>query len=114
MLRSVKNQNEYREFIKKGGLENICPLCKKSSIKDFLHWRIVKNDFPYDTIAKTNDILILKRHGEETSLKEEKELKEIKKGFLNENYDFIIEALPDEKSIPGHFHVQLIVSKSKF
>ena len=113
MLRSIETQKKYKEHIKNGGLKE-CPLCTKSSIKDFEYFRVVKNKFPYDIIAEKNDMLILKRHSGELSPEEEEEMKELKKGYLNKNYDYMIEAFPDEKSIPGHFHIHLIVSKGKF
>lgn len=105
-----KYESERADVIEKEG----CPMCSTSSMQEFEHWRIVKNIYPYDAVAATHDMLITKRHlskDTELSSKELEELFRLKATVLNDSYTFIMEALPKNKSIPGHFHFHLIVPK---
>ena len=116
-LRTKKTEEGYAKFIKSGFLSEDCNLCNKKktkSIREFKHWRIVKNIFPYDRIAKINDMLVSKRHtiDEKLTGAERKELNLLKRKYIDKNYEFIIEGTFKKKSIPEHFHVQLIVVKS--
>lgn len=113
-LRTAKVTKAYLEYVKNGGLLDSCPLCVKESVKDFQFWRIVKNNFPYDRIAKVHHMLIPLRHVPEDALtlEEVKELREIKKIFVSDSYTWIIEPTMKHKTIPAHFHLHLIVGKS--
>ncbi len=89
-------------------------MCGKIPIKEFNHWKIVNNRFPYDLIAKVHHILIPKRHVIEKELTEEefKEFVYIKESYVSkEGYHWILEATG--KSFPGHFHVHLITRHDK-
>lgn len=84
-------------------------------VKEFKYWVIVENEFPYDAVATTSHMISTKR---EISLdwkmlnKEEKnEFEEIKNTYLVEHYDAIWENLPKGQTVPGHFHLHLIVLK---
>jgi diadenosine tetraphosphate (Ap4A) HIT family hydrolase len=91
-----------------------CPLCEAPSKSEFKHWRIVENIYPYDAVALVHDMLVTKRHiSKDRELSEEEiaELYELKDTVLNETYTFVMEALPKNKSVPGHYHLHLIVSK---
>ncbi len=80
---------------------------------DFTHWRITENRYPYDRIAVTHHLLSPKRHVTDSELSEDEltELKDIRQAKLNQDYTFIMEALPRGRSIPAHFHLHLIVPK---
>lgn len=112
-LRTRKTENKYRKHREKMDL-NKCPLCNKKSIKIFKYWKIMKNDFPYDRIAKIHDLLVPKRHEIEDKLtrKELEELKSIKDNYVNgknmHKYNFIMEVAKLEKTIPSHFHLHLL------
>jgi hypothetical protein len=55
-------------------------------------------------------IVPLRHVGEDELSEEEKaELLAIKKSYINEHYDYSLEATG--KSIPNHFHLHLIVTK---
>lgn len=91
-----------------------CPLCEAPSKSEFKHWRIVENIYPYDAVASLHDMLVTKRHiskDNELTKEELDELHELKETVLNETYTFVMEALPRNKSVPGHYHLHLIVSK---
>jgi len=107
MAAAYENHKKTKEFTAK------CPLCQKKSIKNFEHWRIVDNAFPYDLIAVTHHLLIPKEHATEKDLTKEAldELILIKtqKLFI---YDFILMALPKSVSIPQHLHYHLIVQSA--
>lgn len=111
-LRTKKGQALYKENIKNGGLKE-CPLCTVPAIKEYDFWKIVKNKFPYDLIAKEHDMLLTKRHVKESDLTEEEkqEFLKIKNNYIDSKYSYIIEATTKEKSIPEHFHIHLILKK---
>lgn len=94
-------------------MEEVCILCEKQAIEHFGFWKIVENSFPYDLIAKINHILVPVRHTGEFELdeSEKEELQLIKKDFLSKKYDYLLENLPKNQSIPEHFHMHLIVGK---
>jgi hypothetical protein len=113
-LRTSEGSKKYQEYLQNETSENICPLCDKESLKDFPFWKLVENSFPYDQIAKIHHMLVSARHVSEEELtgEELEELSMIKKTFINSEYDWIIEPTYKNKSIPGHFHLHLIVGKS--
>lgn len=97
-----------------------CPFCVVDEIvkKDFTYWQIISSKYPYNKLAKLNDILILKRHvGSEKELtkKEALELLSIKTDFLPKSiYKVIYENLPAQQSIKGHYHVHLLVLHDRY
>ncbi|MEX2052422.1 MAG: hypothetical protein WD991_01860 [Candidatus Paceibacterota bacterium] len=112
-FRSKELNDKYLGLIKDGFHDSGCNLCKAPSIKEWDHWRVIDNLFPYDLIAKTHHMLIPKKHAVEEELTGEElaELKKLKQGHINENYGWIMEAVPKIKSVPSHFHLHLINSK---
>ncbi len=113
-LRTPKGKKAYQEYMAATPVTDACALCKKSAIRAFKLWKITENLFPYDLIAKTHHMLMPIRHTEEAGLTADEimELSGIKNLLINEDYDWIIEATPKNKSIPNHFHVHLVVGKS--
>jgi len=63
---------------------------------------------------KINHILVTKRHTTYQKLNnaEKKEFDSIKANYINENYQMMVEATDRAKSIPNHFHMQLILLKN--
>ena len=112
-LRTDESMKRYATFIEKGGLGDGCKLCEKESLRSFIHWRIVSNDFPYDKIASVHTMIIPNRHvGErELSSEERTEFEIIKDTYLHNTYEYIIEATYKKKTIPAHFHMHLIITK---
>ncbi len=115
-LRSNKTQSLYDAH--RAGLEadGDCELCSKDILKEFKHWNIVQNLFPYDILATVHHMIIPKGHVRELDLDfdELKELIEIKSTYINEGYDLILHQVTKDQSIPDHFHLHLIVGKEDF
>lgn len=113
VFRTPDQEAKYNAYRAAGNLDKGCALCAREPVQEFELWRIIENRFPYDRVAKEHYMVIPKRHVTETglSLSEKKELARIKKEYFHKNYDFVIEAMEKRKSIPGHFHLHLIVSK---
>lgn len=112
-LRTKKQDKKYETFKSLGGLDNGCKLCKLKSLKTFDHWTIIKNKFPYDRIAAVHHMIVSNRHVTEPKLSRDeiRELLKIKKGYINDRYEFMIEQTQKIKSIPEHFHLHLIIAK---
>ena len=105
---------KYAEYKKSGAFSDRCNLCEKAPpIKEFKYWKIAENIFPWDKIAKSQDMIIPKRHVryEELTKEEKEEYEEIKKDYIETKYDVIAEATDRIKSIPAHFHIHLIITK---
>ncbi len=85
------------------------------ALKKFKHWVIIPNDFPYDAIATTNHLLFTRRKvafSWDLLTKDEiDELNHLKKTYIADNYDAIWENLPSGQTVPGHFHLQLLILK---
>lgn len=82
-------------------------------IREFDHWLLIENLFPYDRIAEVHHLLVPKRvfpFGEPLSVEEVGELADIKEE-LGSNYDALAENFPRNRSVPGHFHLHLLVYK---
>lgn len=111
-LRTPKTYNKYQEDIK-NGLNNTCFFCEESRqrlVKDFEHWRIVENNYPYDAVAEISHLIFPKRHIKIDELNDEEkaEYKTIKLEYITGmKYDFILEAIA-KTSIPNHTHLHLL------
>lgn len=112
-LRTKEMPDLYRRRIEEGHLDGGCNLCGAVLIAEFENWRIIQNDFPYDRIAKTHHMIVPKRHVEEAEISEEgwQEYRELKSGYINDNYEYIFESTNHRKSIPAHFHLHLLETK---
>ncbi len=112
-LRTPEMKAKYKEYIKNHPSDGSCAICSKDPIKVYKHWKITDNAFPYDLIATKHHMLVTLRHvpGEVLSDEEVNEFVSIKRDFIADAYDYIIEATTKNKSIPDHFHVHLIVGK---
>lgn len=93
--------------------DNYCPLCNAPTVKECNYWRIIPNKYPHDAVAEKHEMIVLREHLLKVELSEaaKQESYELKYADLGDNYCFITEALPGSKSIPGHFHLHLIVPK---
>lgn len=117
-LRTEETQKRYEEVKMSRRMQiqhNVCPLCTAESLQEFQYWRIVENEFPYDRIAAKHHIAVLKRHTTESKMtnNEREEFRELKEGYINENYEFVFESVPRVKTIPAHHHLHLIVVKQR-
>ena len=112
-LRSEAMAQKYKSDIDAGMFNHGCVLCTLEPIQQFRFWKLVTNKYPYDKIAKKHDMIIPLRHTDLDGITAEEweELSFLKSSFINENYEFLIEATPHRQSIPGHFHLHTIVSR---
>lgn len=112
-LRTPEGKHAYQEYLKDSALCDSCALCEKSALRTFKLWKIVNNSFPYDLIAKEHHMLMPLRHTTEADLTVDEimELSGIKNHAIEQDYDWIIEPMPKNKSIPDHFHLHLLVGK---
>lgn len=86
---------------------------EETVVREFTHWVIIKNRFPYDTMARVNDILVSRRpigrHYDGTR-EEEDEYHAILKILAEEAYyDALIENFPRAKSIKSFAHTHLVL-----
>lgn len=88
---------------------------EESLIKEFKNWVIIKNDFPYDAIATTSHMISTKREvAFDWNLLNEEEIEEfneLKNNYIKQNYEVLWENLPKGQTLPGHFHLHLLVLK---
>lgn len=112
-LRTRETEAHYTKLKAEGVLSHGCTLCLSPSIKEFGEWRIVENRFPYDLIADTHHMILPRRHAtwEELTESELKEYEEIKDTYMQETYEFFIEPVNRQRSIPDHWHLHLITAK---
>jgi hypothetical protein len=102
-------QAKYEEFLKQKTGDG-CYLCAAPPLIKFKFWKIVKNEYPYDKISVVNHMIAPRRHCSEEELTdiEREEWNMLKNSMINECYDMIFENTHKKKSIPGHYHLQLI------
>lgn len=113
--KTLEKYHAYRQIQKKKTECRFCidePTDKK---RIFVHWKILKNIFPYDRIAVEHDLLIPKRHfceESEMTNEEKEELVRIKTKILpkNKKYDMIWENFSHMRSV-AHYHVHLLQIK---
>ena len=113
-LRTPETEAKYDAVKASGVMQKTCALCDdRTTLKDFTYWRVVENAFPYDQVAKTHHMAVLKRHApiEELTANEHAEWEDIKHGYVFATYEFIIEPVPKQRSIPAHAHLHFIVAK---
>ena len=116
-LRSEATMNRYmadmRLLEEKGIHTNPLRDWKSCLVKEFNHWAIIENKYPYDAIAKVSHILLTKREvpfkWDLLSKEELDEFNEIKSKYLPDNYDLIWENLPSGQTVPVHFHLNVLV-----
>jgi len=82
----------------------------KRIIKEYDHWVVIPNFFPYDALSDVHNMLLPKRKFPNLSDASKDELVELEaiKPDLAETYDTILENLGSTRSIGAWFHFQLI------
>lgn len=113
-MRTPETEAAYARVRDTKTAQDACPLCDdRASIKEFELWRIVENRFPYDKIAHVHHMLMPKRHASDTELTPEEltEFDAIKREYVQTRYEFMIEPVRSQRSIPGHAHLHLVIAK---
>lgn len=86
-----------------------------SVIREFEHWYIIENNFPYDRITNTHHILAPKRvfgRFEDATQIEQDDYRSILKTLECEQfYDSLQINFSKDRSVCAHYHVHLIVWK---
>lgn len=114
LLRTEETARKYEAEIAERDENSGCPLCKfEGVIKEFEHWVLMKNKFPYDRYFTKSDMIVTKRHVSERDLSDEEreELRSLKQNVLCADYDSLLEHMPAQQSIPKHTHLHLIKYK---
>lgn len=111
----TKYMSDMRELEEKGTRANPFLDWKSCLVKEFDHWVIIKNKYPYDAVATVSHMISTKREvpfkWELLTEEEKDEFEIIKKEYLSLHYDVIWENLPKGQTVPGHFHLNLLVLK---
>lgn len=108
-LRTERTELNYKIAKENNALN---PLNKVYPLENYMHWKIIKNDFPYDVCYKVSHILLIRREGvsswHELNQDEISELNRLKRTVLYERYDQIVENSPSRRSVPNIFHLHLL------
>ncbi len=116
-LRTPDLQEKYTQYRKTVDISSphSCPLCVDKPIELYVHWKLIRNDFPYNKIAEKHLMLVPLRHVVEADFTPEEvvELRTIKHDILTSpEFDMVIEIDEFYKTIPSHFHLHVIKLRS--
>lgn len=109
-LRSLEDEAAYTKAKQKGRAKK--PLHKEKPLKEWEHWLLIENEFPYTAVFKTHHMLIPKREISRKQIKdqEKRELDEIL-DELEKTYDTMMINFPNKQSIKHHHHIHLLSYK---
>ncbi len=89
-------------------------LLDEPRLKEWKHWALIHNEFPYSAAFKIHHLLI------PTRVASDKDLTSAEKAELNnilvelsDNYDCLLVNFKSKQSIRSHFHVHLLTYKDK-
>src|SRR3989344_490047 len=99
-LRTPESEARYKVVVASPDFKKSCPLCEKPVTRTFTHWKLIKNEYPYDRIAEVHDMIVSKRHVTEHELTQEewKEFQDIKHSYIQDTYEWIFEPTHHKKS----------------
>lgn len=118
--RTLETQKRYDDDRKKGETiittdesgNRYLDWTQEQPIREYEHWVIIPNRYPYDAIFVQHDLLIPKRHFSfirEATNEERHEYYRIKKELDGEGvYESIIENFSNSRSVQKHFHAHLV------
>jgi hypothetical protein len=104
-LRSEQGEQHYID-IKKAN--KLIPLLDEPAIRQWNHWKLVVNSFPYDICFKEHDLLIPFSGAaikESLSEVETIELNQIINEYAMDKYDMIFENTMKRRSVPNLYHI---------
>lgn len=107
--RKPESEKSYQDALKNGRKANLETRAALPG-KDFKHWKVVENEFPYDGIAKRHHMLVPKRKVAIDLQLTPDELDEmfLIKRILGKEYDAYTENPMHGRSVKEHYHVHLI------
>ncbi|MEX0930175.1 MAG: hypothetical protein WDZ79_00700 [Candidatus Paceibacterota bacterium] len=106
-MRTEETQRRYEEY--KRHPKEGCVICSAQSERELEHWRIVRNDFPYDYVAERHSMLVPKRHVAqyaELTDPEKDEFEGLQPGV--EDFDILLKQFPRNQTVPDHLHYHLL------
>ena len=112
-LRTTKDELNYEKAKKKG---KSTPLIDEPRIREWQHWALINNSYPYTFAYKIHHLLIPKREVPETELNDEEhqELLLIYQELGREKiYDCRLVNFTKKQSIPHHYHIHLMAYKDR-
>lgn len=109
-LRSYRDEINYA--IRKKQTKKLKPLHEEPRLKEWEHWALIENAYPYTITFKTNHMLIPKREVEKKDLNSA-ELAELEKVLdeLSSEYDCQMTNFPSKQSRKNHFHIHMLTYK---
>ena len=112
-LRTIRTQARYERHTA-FTLPKHCYLCSAPPIRNYKHWKIIENQYPYDEIATMHHMVVSVYHAREAALHNEalEEYARVKND-LHQEYDVILENTHKQKSIPEHHHLHLLRIKER-
>lgn len=94
-----------------------CFICDAPAIRDFTHFKIIPNTYPYDAICSEHHMLVPKRHVGHRYYFNQEEQDELfvilRRLEREERYDAVLQNFTHQKSMTGHEHVHLLVFSLK-
>ena len=111
--RTKEDQEAWAAFAASNKDTGVCPLCVAESTLLFTYWKIIPNTFPYSAVSVKHDMIVPLRHVKEHELTPEElaEFHTLKDGYINDNYQYLLESTHKNKSVPAHFHPHLLIGK---
>lgn len=112
--RTAETEQIYQDAKARGDVK---PLELEDSIRQWEHWRLVNNRFPYDSIYKVHHMLLPKRaavaHRWDLNTEEKTELEIILREFVYQDYDLWFENCPKRRSVLALYHLHVAVYKDE-
>ncbi len=110
--RTEQTENAYSAFKQSGAQIDVFNFDNEIIVREFSHWIIIKNRFPYDRMARTNDMLVSRKpllshyNGTDEVKAEYHSIINLlaEEGF----YDALIENFPKVKSVQTYAHTHLV------
>ena len=108
--RSAQTQRAYEHYVAEHG--HSFDLTKEAVVREFDHWLIIENRFPYDNMTRINHLLVSREplasvHTAAQMIKDEYDA--IIAALANERvYDACIENFPSASTVRTHHHVHLV------
>jgi len=107
-LRTKKTQKIYVDYVT-NKYDHHCIFCAKDDlIKEYEHWILVENKYPYDAIFSTHNMLAPKAHVTERTKLYKDEIEELDELLQELDYDMCILNKKKRRSIPQHYHLHLV------
>ena len=108
--RLPETESRYKRYIESGEKPNFAT---RVPLKQYRHWKVINNEYPYDYIAAVHHLLIPKRAVEDPLLLKQEELDEffLIRRLMVRDYDLFMENAPRRSSLKDWYHVHLIKLK---